>query len=97
MVQHINVNQIELERLTNDLKQSTADFEDVVNITIDSASVIPQVKQNGNEEYCQVNPQEKIRLIRLLRKWDNKIEQTANNQVEKIVSEENETAKNRIE
>ena len=34
-------------------EQSTAHFEDVFNITVDSSSVLVQEKQNGSEDYCQ--------------------------------------------
>ena len=37
-------------------EQSTAHFEDVANITFDSASVIPQGTLNSNQEDRQVNP-----------------------------------------
>ena len=39
----------ELERYDVYLKQSTTDFEDVVNITVDSSRVILQNKQSGNK------------------------------------------------
>ena len=44
-----------LEIRTAYLEHRTAHFEDVANITIDSASIITQEKQNGDDEYCQVN------------------------------------------
>ena len=39
----------ESERYDADFKQSAADFEDAVNITVDSTSVIRQGKKSGNE------------------------------------------------
>ena len=39
----------ESERYDADMKQSTANFEDAVNITIDIDGVIKQDKQGGNE------------------------------------------------
>ena len=49
----------ESERRAAYLEQSTAYYENIENITVDSASLIPQEKQNGNEEDHQVNPYEK--------------------------------------
>ena len=41
-------------------EQSTANFEDVTNINIDSASVISQEEKNGSEEDLHENPYYKI-------------------------------------
>ena len=40
------------------MEQSTVHFEDIVNITVDSSSVILQEKQNDNQEdhNRQINP-----------------------------------------
>ena len=34
-------------------EQSTVNFEKIVSITADSASIFPQEKKNGSEKYCQ--------------------------------------------
>ena len=49
----------ESERHAAYLEQSTADFENVANITVDSASVIIQDKKIGSEEDCQEDPYNK--------------------------------------
>ena len=48
------------------LDESTANFENFVNITVDSDSVLPQEKQNDDEEDCQENPYKKKRQTRVL-------------------------------
>ena len=40
-------------------EQSTAYFDDIENITLDSANVILQEKKNGSEEYFQANTYDK--------------------------------------
>ena len=49
MQEHIYIFRKELERRAAYLEQSSAHFEDIANITVDSDSVIPQGK-NWNEE-----------------------------------------------
>ena len=53
----------ESESISADLEKRTAYVEDAakttVDITIDSASMIPQGKKSGNEEDCQVNTYDK--------------------------------------
>ena len=46
----------ELERRAAYPEQSTTNFENVANITVDSDSVIPKDKQNGGEKYRQEIP-----------------------------------------
>ena len=37
-------------------EQHTAHLKNIVNITVNSSSVIPQEKQNGSEKDCQADP-----------------------------------------
>ena len=53
MREHIDVFHKESEKRAAYPEQSTAHFEDVANITVYSASVITQEKQNGSELDCQ--------------------------------------------
>ena len=61
----------------------TADFEDVVKITVSSVSLILWEKPNENEEDCQVNPYEKNEVNKSIEENTSKnIEQIASNTIE---------------
>ena len=79
----------ELERYDADLRHSTADFEENVNITFDSASVILQENQSGNEEYCQVNPYDKDEVNKRRDENASKQKEITSKYIEKIASEQN--------
>ena len=49
----------ESERCTAYPEQSTAHFENIVNINVDIDSLIPQENQNGSEEDHQADPYNK--------------------------------------
>ena len=67
MQEHIDSCQKESGKHVAYSEQRTAYFEDAGNITIDSASVIPQQKKNVSKEDLQENPYDKNEVNRSIR------------------------------
>ena len=69
-------------------EQRTAHFKNVVNITVNSDSVIPQQKQNGSEKDCQAGTYNENEANKSIEEITSKtIEQNARNRIEQIVLE----------